>query len=70
MAMHPDKTICYCYRPCYECVIYQTTLNEADRKRAEIAAALSEAYDRPLKLEDIKCDGGAHKDGRLFFVLQ
>jgi len=60
----------YCQRICNECTIFQATLHDDDYARAELAATLSETYDKPFRLEDINCDGCKAEDDRLFLYAR
>jgi hypothetical protein len=56
----------YCLKICSECVIYQATQSNSDKRRIAIANTLSEIYDKKLKPEDINCDGCRSDSKRLF----
>ena len=56
----------YCLKICNECVIYQATQSDDDDRRSAIAKTLSEIYDKPLKPDDINCDGCLPDSRRLF----
>jgi len=58
----------YCHRICNECPIFQATQQNDDRKRAKMAATLSEVYDQPFRAGDINCDGCSTKNGRLYIL--
>lgn len=58
----------YCHRICNECPIFQATQQDNDQKRADIAATLSEVYDRPFRIGDINCDGCGTKNSRLYML--
>jgi hypothetical protein len=56
----------YCLKICSECVIYQATQSDDDKRRIAIANTLSEIYDKKLKPADINCDGCRSDSERLF----
>ena len=60
----------YCHRICNDCTIFQATLHDDNYARVETAATLSEIYDKPIRSEDINCDGCTTTDGRLFMFAR
>jgi hypothetical protein len=60
------KTEGYCLKICSDCVIYQATQADDDKRRRAIANTLSEIYDDRIEPEDINCDGCRSESNRLF----
>ena len=56
----------YCLKICSDCVIYQATQSDDDKRRVAIANTLSEIYDKKITPEDINCDGCLPESKRLF----
>ena len=61
-----EKMIAFCGLTCTECPAFLATQNDDDTERKKTAEMWSEQYGRPVKPEDINCDGCLTNTGRLF----
>jgi len=61
-----EEMIAICGLTCNECGAYQVTINDDDKKRAEVAELWSKEYKTELKPEDINCEG-CLSDGKNLF---
>jgi hypothetical protein len=61
-----EEMISICGLKCHECGAYLATINDDDKKRAEVAELWSKEYNIECKPEDIHCEGCLSESENLF----